>query len=164
VPSAPSNGSENDRHELFRLADEPTSLTDPDGGIRTFSYDLNSRLSNVIEPGGGVVSFQYDLDDRETTFTSSSGLTRHSGYDSLGQVVSLVDQTSLGAGLQQFAFSYDAVGNRIVVSDSAGALATYSMDAKSRLTGDTTSGVNAHVYTYSYDQVETESRLVKLAW
>ncbi len=50
--------------------------------------------------------------------------------------------------LQRFSFSYDSVGNRTVVQDSAGAASTYTYDNKNRLTQDNTTGLNAHTYTY----------------
>jgi YD repeat-containing protein len=102
----------------------------------------------------GIATLQYDPDGRETTFVLSSGVSRKTGYDAAGQIVSLVDTTTSATLVQQFGFVYDGVGNRTVVSDGAGSLTTYTMDAKNRLTADNTSGTNAHNYTYSYDEVD----------
>lgn len=51
-------------------------------------------------------------------------------------------------------FAYDPVGNRSSIEDLNGASTAYGYDAKSRLVSDTTTGTNAHQYTYAYDAVD----------
>lgn len=86
-----------------------------------------------------------------------SGIKRRAVYDAAGQTVSLIEETSRGAVRQRLTFSYDANGNRTGIEDSNGARTTYAYDAKDRLTGDDTSGANAHEYDYEYDADENRT-------
>jgi YD repeat-containing protein len=96
---------------------------------------------------------QYDLAGRRTSLTFASGLLRGFTYDAASQTVSIIDTGSGGSSLARWTFGYDAVGNRLVVRDNAGAWTTYSYDAKNQLTQDATALVNTHTYNYGYDGV-----------
>ena len=103
-----------------------TTLTDPDGGVRTITFDNDGNLSKFVDPSGRTTTMQYDLADRRTTVIFASGLTRAFTYDAANQTVSIIDTGTGGSSLARWTFVYDAVGNRSVVRDNAGASTTYS--------------------------------------
>jgi YD repeat-containing protein len=60
-----------------------------------------------------------------------------------------------------FTYTYDAVGNRLGVSEANGDLVTWSYDETYQLTREQRTGANVYDITYTYDGVG--NRLTKLA-
>ncbi|MEC5404059.1 DUF6531 domain-containing protein [Paraburkholderia sp. MPAMCS5] len=106
-----------------------TEVTDRRGSIRRLEFDANGRVARNTYPAG------QDIAQVQTY-----------AYDTTGRV------TNATVGDRQYAFAYDANGNRISDADQYGTLATRSFDGYSRLltdarAGDPQRGVST-AYTY----------------
>jgi YD repeat-containing protein len=139
-----STYDDNDRVTFQKLADNSTfaiaytvtngkvtqtAVTDRRGSIRRLEFDANGRVVRNTYPAGQpaqqVQTFTYDATGRVTNFTSTD---------------------------RQYAYTYDANGNRTSGADQYGALGTRTFDSYSQLlseaqAGDAQRGV-ATVYTY----------------
>ena len=139
------------QHSVYDAAGQRINLVDPDNGVRTYTWDLDSRLQVYTDTGANRTTMTYDAASRMTSAVYSSGLQRQWTYDAASQIVSIIDQNAAGALQARFTFSYDGVGNRTGIVDSNASTTTYLMDAKNQLIDDNTTGTNAHAYSYAYD-------------
>ncbi len=88
-----------------------------------------TRLTSVTDPEGGVTSYTYDSRDNLTSVTDASGNTTFYFYDSLNRLVST---TSPDTGTTSY--TYDANGNMLTKTDANGITTNYSYDALNRQT------------------------------
>jgi YD repeat-containing protein len=126
----------------------------PDGGIRTYSYDLDGRLTVLQDQASRATSFVYDAGNRPTADIDMSGSQQSITYDAIGRKTLVKGRNGSGTLDRITTFGYDAIDNRVTIQDLIGNLSTYSYDAVSRLTQDSTTGPNAHLYDYSYDGLD----------
>jgi RHS repeat-associated protein/uncharacterized repeat protein (TIGR01451 family) len=138
------------------------------GTFTTYEHDAGGQLLHLVNHAGdGSVNSRFDHTYNDlglrTSMTTLDGITTY-GYDALGQLTSV----ALPGG-RTIAYAYDAVGNRLNVTD-AGAVTNYTAndlqqylavgsaarayDADGNLIRDTVGG---QISTYAYDD---ENRLV----
>jgi RHS repeat-associated protein len=115
------------------------------GTTAQYTYDAAGQLTSLVnaEPGGGLVQsrfdYTYDANGNRTFMTTLEG-TNHYTYDALGQL------TGWDApGGRQVRYAYDAVGNRVTVSDN-GVVTPYTTNNLNQYTR-----VGADTYTYDAD-------------
>jgi RHS repeat-associated protein len=98
------------------------SMTDPQGGNTTYTYDTLNRLSTLKNPQRNQFGFSYDALGRRTQLTRPNLVNTNYTYDSLSRLGSLLHQytTSKGAKttLDGATYSYDAAGNRLSRTDN----------------------------------------------
>ena len=94
--------------------------TDRNGREMTYVYDGLDRMTaeNWLDATGQVVKqFTYAFDPVDNLLTASDANVTHSyTYDALNRMIQSQDTASRGGGLT-LSMSYDAVGNRVSVSD-----------------------------------------------
>jgi len=118
------------------MAGERTQLVDPDGGVRTYAFDLDSRLTTLSLSNGTIVSRVFDADARLVSLSQSSpAFAARWAYDAASQIVS-IQRTVAGSQTYLQTLTYDPVGNRTVIKLLNGTITSYSYDAKNRLTQD----------------------------
>jgi RHS repeat-associated protein len=105
-------------------------VTDRRGSIRRLEFDVNGRVQRNTYPAGQSIA-------QVQTY----------GYDAAGRM------TSATVGDRQYAFVYDANGNRITDADQYGTLVTRTFDAYSRLLTKAQAGDPQRVVSlaYTYD-------------
>ena len=109
----------------------PTRIKEP--FVEGFSYDADGRIQSETMNGGAVATYAYDAAGNPVTRTFGNGVVESRTYDRVGRVLSIVH--TLGATLLgQFAYTYDAAGNRLSETNSSGTQ-TYTYDGAERLTG-----------------------------
>lgn len=75
-------------HIVYDVDRRPTSITQPDGLQRTFTYHpTNGQLTSMSIPGAGTTTFGYDVRDRLTSSTRSGSGTVTFAYS--GQLLTL---------------------------------------------------------------------------
>lgn len=107
-----------------------TEVTDRRGSIRRLEFDVNGRVQRNTYPVGQSIA-------QVQTYV----------YDAAGRM------TSATVGDRQYAFAYDANGNRITDADQYGTLVTRTFDAYSRLLTKAQAGdpQRAVSLAYTYD-------------
>ena len=116
------------------------------------TFDLANRLISLATPDGAATTYMYDLLDREIESQQSSPTwTRETVFNALGDITLRQHIDDTGATTELYSLSYDAVSNRISISDISGNLFTHQYDPKNRLTTTTVTGPNASQILYSYD-------------
>lgn len=114
---------------LASTAGNITSITDPDGNVTRFEYELTfNRITKIIDALGNVTRFTYDPNGNLITATDPVNNTTTIAYNSFGQPISAMDP--LGNVMQ---FIYDAQGNLITIVDPLGNQTQRVYDAVSRL-------------------------------
>jgi RHS repeat-associated protein len=117
-------------------------------GTTRYAYDSRNRLVSVTESDGRQLAYGYDAHGDRTRLTAQIGatpLTTTTSYDGDYRPTAVVDP--LG---RAFAFAYDAAGNRVSASYPNGASASYSYDARDRLTDLATTVEGAPVASFAY--------------
>ncbi len=128
------------------------SMTDPDGGVTTYTYDALNRLISLTDPKGGVTTFTYDALGRRTSITYPNGTKAIYTYSSCcGELLSLVNQKSKGEIISSYEYTYDNVGNRLSMKEANGDITTYEYDNLYRLTKVVYP--DGRTVTYAYDSV-----------
>jgi len=153
---------------LNRLA----TVTDPSSGTTSYHYDAASNLTETDFPNGTKEIRQYDTVNRlvylendgpsgvissyaytlsptglQDSVVEDTGRRVDYGYDALDRLTSETI-TDASAGNRTITYTYDPVGNRLTMNDSAEGLTTSTYDANDRLLTDTLNGV---VTQYTYD-------------
>jgi RHS repeat-associated protein len=120
----------------------PLSVTDPNGVITTFTYDIHGRLTQaIVNPGstqseyqfqydavgdltlvtlpmGATLAYVYDAGRRMTKVTNVRGETRAYTYDNMDNPLTLTTETATGTVTQSHAAMYDDWGR---ITQSIGA-------------------------------------------
>lgn len=108
-----------------------TTVTDPAGKSRQYTYNALGMLTKVVEDPSGLnytTSYQYDVLGDLTQVTQGSEI-RSFGYDSLGRLLWAVNPES-----GTINYRYDALGNLVWRDDNMGRQTCYSYDALNRVT------------------------------
>jgi RHS repeat-associated protein len=125
----------------------PTSVTTLQGKT-TYGYDATGQLTSVKLPGGRTITYQYDAAGNRVAVTDSGVTTDYTTnnmdqyttvgntsykYDGAGNLISQTDTTGVGttygyndqgqlasvvSSAGTFTYQYDALGNRIVVTQN----------------------------------------------
>lgn len=141
----------------------PTSQTDPDGQITTYSYDAAQRMTGFISPTGASGASAYNVWGQPTSSSMSyteggtnKSVTQSAVYDGWGQMTSSVD----GNGAQTN-YTYDNMGRMLTRTNpfpqggTPGPLSTYQYDLLGRNTLVTLPGGNTIQTTYASSTVVT---------
>jgi RHS repeat-associated protein len=148
-------------------------LSRPNRTTTTYAYDRASRLTGLTHTGPRgpfeALNYEYDPAGNRTADTRNRGDHQYA-YDSLDQLVEVVEQMARGRGNRDEAYTYDPVGNRLSGPRSQ----AYQYDAANHLTQDSTHTyaydangnliekrrlTDGHVTTYTYD---AEDRLIQV--
>jgi len=138
-----------------------STLTEPGGGVFTYSFDSASRLTGVQNPQGERTTWAYDLAGRVSTLTYASTATVTYSYDAAARTTGVRNAKSDGTAIAGFVYTLDGVGNPTGMVLSNGDRVTWTYDSLDRLTREQRDGANAYDITYTYDA--TSNRLTKLA-
>ena len=145
------------------------TLSDPSG--KSYSWDFENRLTQVVNPGVGTTTFRYDPFGRRIQKSGPLGSTNHlydgsnllEEIDNSGNVLARytqgtgIDQplTELRSGTSSY-YQQDAIGSVTSLSNSSGALAnTYTYDSFGNLTVFTGTVTNPLQYTGREFDAET---------
>jgi RHS repeat-associated protein len=133
-----------------------TASHDPDGNIvkrvnaagkaTAYSYDALNQVVSVTDPLGHQTTYAYDLAGNRIKLTDAEGQVTSYTYDAANELTGI---SYSGGSTPGVAYTYDAVGHRVSMTDGTGTTA-YSYDADGQLTG-VTNGAGAAV-GYGYDE------------
>jgi RHS repeat-associated protein len=129
------------------------TMIDPDAGTTTYTYNSASLLSSLVNPLNERTTWQYDPVGRIVTMTHASRSRAVHTYNAAGWVTNLVNAKSSGVTITSHAYSYDAAGNPIGMTEANGDVLTWTHDALNQLSREQRSGDNAYDMTYAYDPV-----------
>ena len=153
---------------------KPGFLPTVEINVRTeYTYDALGNQLTIKDGNEHVTQFTYDALNRQLTQRDPLNHTQTSGYDAVGNVISTTDALSRTTSYQYDAlnrlvtidypapdtavtFTYDAVGNRTVMTDTVGTT-TWTYDALNRplsITDPFTGTVG-----YDYDPVGNRTQL-----
>jgi RHS repeat-associated protein len=131
----------------------PTQVTDPNGVVRSYTYDARLRLTqDVLGTAGGsrTTGYSYDAAEQLLTTTLPDGSHFTNGYDTAHRISSLTDHDG-----DSIAYTLDALGNQTQATtrDSGSTIqrqhyGTY--DALGRSLTDV-GGVSGQTTTFAYD-------------
>ncbi|MCG3212508.1 MAG: hypothetical protein FOGNACKC_06178 [Anaerolineae bacterium] len=101
----------------YDAAGNRTGLTYPDGKQVAYGYDPTDRLISVSDWDGFLTTYSYDAASRLIEMTLPNDITGDYSYDAANQLSSINYQLPItgaqAAPVASYAYSYDAVGNRI---------------------------------------------------
>lgn len=109
--------STNHQDQRVGYAYDPASnrvaLAYPDGRTVRYEVDANNLVSRVIDPDGGVFAAEYDPTHNLTAIHYPNQTQALMTYDAADRLTSLVNQQNDGDVISSFAYTLDAVGNRL---------------------------------------------------
>ncbi|HEV3311657.1 MAG TPA: DUF6531 domain-containing protein [Chloroflexota bacterium] len=158
----------------------PTSITDPNGGVTSASYDDQGNLVSFTDPLGLTTNYSFDNAGQTTSVTDPMGVKTTTRYDADGNVIS--ESTPLvGTGLSRtttfaygdlshptdmtamtdpngavWRYAYDKFGNLVKNTDPLGGFTTFRPDSAGRIISETTAdgnvqGANPKPYTTTFN-------------
>jgi RHS repeat-associated protein len=92
------------------------SFTDAVGNVTQYEYDAADQLLREIDPLGAVSEWQYDFAGNPTSYTDRLGRITELDYDAVGRLT-LETWRSNATIANQFAYTYDPVGNLLTADD-----------------------------------------------
>ena len=126
------------------------SITYPDGKQATYAYDAADRLSAIIDWSGRVYTYSYDAVGNLTQLALPNATVSTYSYDGTNRLVELVNTSPVSGTLSSFQYELDHVGNRLVMTDTAGTT-SYAYDCLHRLTDVVYP--DGEIVSYTYDHV-----------
>ncbi|MEK7795251.1 MAG: hypothetical protein AAB353_12015, partial [Candidatus Hydrogenedentota bacterium] len=95
----------------------PSSMTDPEGAVTSYSYDTLKRITKIVAPQQGANGTRYI-------------------YDSYNQVITIKGPEDIDGDAGQYvaAFVYDSMGNVITAKNGAGNQTIFEYDMLNRMT------------------------------
>jgi len=69
-----------------------SSMTDPNNGQTTYTYDTLNRLTNILDFNSNNFGFGYDALSRRTQLTRPNGVNTNYSYDSVSNLLSVLHQ------------------------------------------------------------------------
>jgi RHS repeat-associated protein len=134
----------------YDLAGRRTKTTDFLGNVTTRAYDAAYRLTGETDALGKSVSYSYDLMSNLTGTTDQLGQTTNIVYDEFNRPeITIYPTAGSGAARLRETIEYDAVGNVIRRTDTAGRATTYEYDSANRLAKITDPALQATQYEYN---------------
>jgi YD repeat-containing protein len=125
-----------------------TSLTDPNNGSISYTYDVLNRLTTLKDFNRNSFTFGYDALGRTTSLGRPNAVNSTLQYDAVSNLLSVLHQkgtTTIDGGT----YSYDAAGNRTTKTNKLGnATSNYAYDSLYQLTGVTQGSNTTEAYTY----------------
>lgn len=106
-----------------------------------YQYDSLDNLIFAAMPNGTYTEYAYDLDRN--------------------WLVSLINYDPNDAVLSSYSYTYDNVGNRLLVTEADNSAVSYVYDDIYQLTGEMRTGTNAYSITYQYDEAGNRTQMVK---
>ena len=132
----------------------------------TYTYDGAGRLTTLFNSNTNSAHYSYDAADRRThAIVGLSYVVTTTVYDAADRIVGLVaTNPAHGVTLTNYAYRYDALGNRLGATEVDGSLVTWTYDSTYQLVGEQRTdagGSTTLTYntTYTYDPLG--NRLVK---
>jgi len=150
-----------------------TRMEDHFGGTTTYSYDNAGREIEVTDRHGGVTRFEYDAAGNRTKMIYPNGMVTEYTYNSRNWLLSVnnhKDAAHNNEVIARFDYQYDAVGNRISVSEETldidntthhTAMVSYGYDKLYRLISEHRTGYVPYWYEYEYDPVGNRLALIQ---
>jgi len=123
------------------------SMTNPEGGITSYTYDALKRLASLTNSFGETTTYTYDNLSRVTRKDLANGSYTNYSYDAASRLTSLVNMTSGGTVISSCAYSLDNIGNRTSMTTPAGTH-NYSYDNINQLLQATHPSSSTEAYTY----------------
>jgi RHS repeat-associated protein len=125
------------------------------GYTTTYTYDELHRLATETDPLANTTTYGYDNVGNRTTVTDAEAQVTTYSYDGLYRVAT-IDYSNSTIATSDVSFDYDALGNRLEMTDGTGTT-TYLYDRANRLTA-TTNAANESV-GYTYDKLGNRTAL-----
>ncbi len=155
-------------------------ITDPEGGVTTYTYDANGYTTTITDPekkvttihynsigwktdtkspGGFVTNYDYNNNRFLTKTTLQDGSTFQTIYDAMGRKTQDITPNQNAQKKDGTQYTYYDDGSLKTVKDALGHITTYTYDKYgNRLTEKKDNG---SIYLYDYDNM---NRLVKVSF
>jgi YD repeat-containing protein len=101
----------------YDAASNRKSLTDPEGGLTQYTYDVLNRLSNLQDFQQHNFGFAYDALSRRTSLTRANGVTTSYTYNPVSTLASVLHKSGRTT-LDGATYTYDSAGNRLSKQDN----------------------------------------------
>jgi RHS repeat-associated protein len=128
----------------------------------TYTYDQLNRLTQKSYPDTSTVNYTYDLDSRLTQVTDPTG-TYSFTFDNMVRLTQAVSQYSfLTSRNFTTSYSYDAASNRTGFTDPEGGSTTYAYDTLNRLqTLTPPAAFTSGNFGFTYDQLSRRAQMTR---
>lgn len=141
-----------------------TQTKDQNGFTVNYSYDNDDRLSKLTDgTGATIIFYTYDAEGRLSQETNGNGTYTTYGYDSAGQVTSIINYRDTGTINSSFNYTYDELGQQTGVTTKDGTWA-YQYDTKGQLTRALFTSTNPEIANqdlqYVYDAAGNRTQAI----
>ena len=86
-------------------------MTEPDGGVFTYTFDAASRLTSLVNPRSERTTYAHDPLGRAATMSYANGTRTTYAYDLAGRTTAVRNSLSNGTAISEFAYTLDSAGN-----------------------------------------------------
>jgi len=134
----------------YLWSDLKSSMTNPEGGVTTYTYDAIKRLTSLANHYGETTSYAYDNLSRIIRKDLSNGTYTTFAYDAANRLTGLVNKTPGESTISSYTYTYDNIYNRMSMTTLEGTH-NYSYDEIYQLLQ--ASHPASFTETYTYDSV-----------
>ncbi len=130
------------------------ALTDTLGRVLATQYDAAERVATQFDAANQSTTYGYDALGNRTDITDPLGHITHYDYDTLNRVKDMIQNYVAGGGSDDHTnvttrYSYDALSNRVTVTDPRSYSTQYGYDALNR--NNSITDANSRTTSIAYD-------------
>jgi RHS repeat-associated protein/uncharacterized repeat protein (TIGR01451 family) len=107
----------------YALAENKTTVTYPDGGVATLTYDANGLLMSKTDPLNHTTTYSYDANRNKLTETNALQQATTYTYDARGNMASTTDPAG-----KTIRWTYNPYGTPATITDQLGHVQTTQFD------------------------------------
>lgn len=136
----------------YNARDQITQINQAGLPPRTFNYDGHGRIWQRTTPEQGTTTYTYNVDDTVNTVTDARGASSTFAYNGRHLVTGINYGVPADvAATSNVTYSYDAVGNRTLMTDGLGSV-SYVYNTLSQMMSETRTftGVGSYKIAYEY--------------
>lgn len=169
-----TDGNGNTTHTAYDALNRVVRVTDAAGNVMSTSYDAVGNRITVTDGNGNTTEFTYDARNQMIATTDPRGYTTRREYDGVGQPIYEIDALGIVTANKYDAagqlvavtlnynpaaladaqtnvttrYAYDAVGNRLSITNPNGNTVTFTSDELGQLVAETDALGNTTRYGY----------------
>ncbi|MFF2890592.1 cellulose binding domain-containing protein [Paenibacillus sp. NPDC057967] len=136
---------------VYNDSGQVAGVVNAEGHATEYQYDALGRKLSERDPRGNITRYDYDALGQLTSVTDTWGTKAIYRYDAAGNLVKQVRQDASGVKEQITSYTYNAIGQRLTMTNPLGSVTKYAYYGTGALASMTDE--DSYITSYAYDEM-----------